>query len=547
MAKNRFSRIGSLIDGFNSMYDTIGRVQRDMDLREVATAKPEEVPGEFPEQSPEAVQQSVAAQMADGAGGAEAVKIARASAGPRAAPSFRFLGQTQATPFDDGQMSRARQLAMASTLEKHGDVEGGSRLRSQVQQLDMSQAQLAEMRARGEREGKLFPLQLGAAERGERVAAQTEADMKATRDAETQAGEWFKQRMTNADGTMRPATVDDHLAASQYRASLFAQQGRPDLAGKAIDEHNARALVKINLETAQRGEAVNRTAAALAAGDLNAVRDFYNQYVPDGARVTDVKRDDKGRILVQRETADGRPMSPTVLKDTGQMLAALNTFKDPMALYNWSQNEFRNNLSEKADARADKAEARADRAEGRAGAAHAAGAPERALKGELARLQLAVVNARDEPTRAQAAARLAQVSTALAQATGAGGEGGGGADPADVKKARALVAAAKANGQELDLGTALETIISKPDQAHQEFIKANLKELQKPEDAVKNADTVMASMGWRRSGNRWTKIGAQAAEGPSFASEAEAEAAAKAKKIKPGDRITINGQTGTWK
>lgn len=33
---------------------------------------------------------------------------------------------------------------------------------------------------------------------------------------------------------------------------------------------------------------------------------------------------------------------------------------------------------------------------------------------------------------------------------------------------------------------------------------------------------------------------------PTFASEADATAAAKAGKIKPGDRITINGQTGTW-
>lgn len=38
----------------------------------------------------------------------------------------------------------------------------------------------------------------------------------------------------------------------------------------------------------------------------------------------------------------------------------------------------------------------------------------------------------------------------------------------------------------------------------------------------------------------------QGAKTPTFASEAEAEAAAKAGKLKPGDRITINGQTGTW-
>ena len=37
-----------------------------------------------------------------------------------------------------------------------------------------------------------------------------------------------------------------------------------------------------------------------------------------------------------------------------------------------------------------------------------------------------------------------------------------------------------------------------------------------------------------------------AAQMSAFGSEADAAAAAKAGKIKPGDRITINGQTGTW-
>lgn len=43
-----------------------------------------------------------------------------------------------------------------------------------------------------------------------------------------------------------------------------------------------------------------------------------------------------------------------------------------------------------------------------------------------------------------------------------------------------------------------------------------------------------------------SRIRDRGAKASTFASEAEAEAAAKAGKLKPGDRITINGQTGTW-
>lgn len=50
----------------------------------------------------------------------------------------------------------------------------------------------------------------------------------------------------------------------------------------------------------------------------------------------------------------------------------------------------------------------------------------------------------------------------------------------------------------------------------------------------------------RPAGAVQTAIRGGPARMPTFGSEADAAAAAKAGKIKPGDRITINGQTGTW-
>lgn len=59
-----------------------------------------------------------------------------------------------------------------------------------------------------------------------------------------------------------------------------------------------------------------------------------------------MKADPKtGAITVSRVRDDGTPMPDRVIKGgTNELLATLNTFKDPTALYTFSQNEFNNNL-----------------------------------------------------------------------------------------------------------------------------------------------------------------------------------------------------------
>ena len=72
--------------------------------------------------------------------------------------------------------------------------------------------------------------------------------------------------------------------------------------------------------------------------------------------------------MIQRESLDGRALAPYTMKDTGQLLSALNSFNDPMALYSWSQNEFKNNLDARKTA---VSERQADIAERRLGALEA--------------------------------------------------------------------------------------------------------------------------------------------------------------------------------
>ncbi len=256
-----------------------------------------------------------------------------------AEPMTELLGNRTPGTMTPDQVSSAKFKAMADVIAKRDPIQG-MRLQREVKQ--------------GEREDS--------------AATKADADKAFAEKLDGQVGEWFKGRLKNPDGTERAPTVDDHLAASQYRAAQLTSAGKIDQAGQVLKDYAAQSLVKIQLQRAQRKEALGRTAAALASGDLEAVKGFYNEFVPDGARVTDVKRGAGGELVIQRESLDGRALPAYTMKDTGQLLSALNSFNDPMDLYSWSQNEFKNNLDARKTA---VSERQADIAERRLGALEA--------------------------------------------------------------------------------------------------------------------------------------------------------------------------------
>jgi hypothetical protein len=262
-----------------------------------------------------------------------------------------FMGSRTAGTMSEGQVSSARQRALAGVIMKTDPVRG---------------AQMVRDVTRDERDDKRFAFEDARNQRQQRLDTETDADKAFMKQLDTEVGDWFKTKTANPDGTQRAATFDDHLAASQYRPVRLLAGGKADAAGQVMKEYNAQAFAKINLDTAQRNEALGKAAGALANGDFSQVKDFYNRFTPDGAQVTNITRGKNGEIVIERTTDDGQALPPTTMKDTGQILAALSTFKDPMALYNWSQNEFKNNMATRADQRADRADARAGAAAGRA-------------------------------------------------------------------------------------------------------------------------------------------------------------------------------------
>jgi hypothetical protein len=145
----------------------------------------------------------------------------------------------------------------------------------------------------------------------------------------------------------RQPTMDDNIAALQYRATALQKAGLAKEATESLRDYQGFAVNQITLDEKQRNSQLGGVAVAIAAGDLGPAAAFYDRYVLDGAKVTGMKTDPKtGAVTVSRVRDDGEPMPDKVIKGgANELLAALNSFKDPMALYNYSQNEFTNNLN----------------------------------------------------------------------------------------------------------------------------------------------------------------------------------------------------------
>lgn len=137
MARRALSKAASLVDGFNAMYDTIGRVQADRELRQIASAAPQVDTGFTDEQGQQLRAAGDSGQYditMDPSGAYKVVAKSDPNAVGTIAPTQRttFQGKTVAGTMDDGQVSKARQLAMAGALERHGRLDEAGRLRDRV-------------------------------------------------------------------------------------------------------------------------------------------------------------------------------------------------------------------------------------------------------------------------------------------------------------------------------------------------------------------------------------------------------------------------------
>lgn len=161
---------------------------------------------------------------------------------------------------------------------------------------------------------------------------------------------WQTNRLLDQNtNELRQSTPDDDIATLQYRATALRKAGFAKEATDSLKDYQSFAVNQITLDDKLRTSQLGAVAAALATGDLEPARAFYDRFVLDGAKVTAMKSDPKtGAITVSRVRDDGTALPDRVIKGgANELLASLNSFRDPMSLYNFSQNEFNNNMKVK--------------------------------------------------------------------------------------------------------------------------------------------------------------------------------------------------------
>jgi hypothetical protein len=170
-------------------------------------------------------------------------------------------------------------------------------------------------------------------------------------DAETRQKQMSKNwsdRLTikDADGNvtgMRPPTDEDLMWAAQSNAQNLAAAGKTTEAMGAYKDFVATAEAQIKKQSAERTDAIRLAADRVNRGDLSGAKDFYDKFVPDGAKVKEFKENKDGTVTVKRVDLNGNALPDT--KTTRQeLIEGLVAFNDPAKLVDYAQRSFMNNI-----------------------------------------------------------------------------------------------------------------------------------------------------------------------------------------------------------
>ncbi|MEF9946790.1 MAG: hypothetical protein RR800_00355 [Comamonas sp.] len=337
---------------------TYKQAQQEQELAKVAEAKPQESQGFTAEQGQnleKLAKQGYAISYDEGKGGYVATNEAGDTKSVAMQGVTDFMGSRTAGSLSPQQEDTQRAMAMASVIGKTDPARG--------MQLRMQANQQAHQATRDAREEKQW--------------AKDDARTATIEGIDKELGAAFEAGLVGEDGQRRQPGADDFLKMTQQRAMRLANAGHVQDAQKAMQDHMAQSHIKIQLEGAERKQALGQAMAALGNGDYGAVADFYNKFVPSGSKVTGIERDKSGGLVMNRTGLDGNPMAPMSVKNEREAMAMLASLENPNALYQYSQDEFRNGLQLRADARADRADSRAAAADGRAAASHSASMQDR--------------------------------------------------------------------------------------------------------------------------------------------------------------------------
>lgn len=207
--RRRTNPVTDFLSGFNGTYNTVNRVLQDMDMQDIATAKPETDTGYSQEQGDQLNAAAASGQYDIGYDqGKGAYTVTPKSGGETGTLSpvsrMSFLGKTYDKPLTDAQQDQARLVAMAGVHSKYGDPAEALRLKQQA------------------RQGELTDLQLKGAQR---------ADRQADNEEKYQAGIpglMAGSRFSSAQADGRKYSLADSLADNAAYLAYGTQFGKFD-------------------------------------------------------------------------------------------------------------------------------------------------------------------------------------------------------------------------------------------------------------------------------------------------------------------------------
>lgn len=246
----------------------------------------------------------------------------------------------------DARMAAAplRAEALAGVYRRYGDVERADALEARA--LEQQRGLSAEQRASAEEIRRQQQFITGQQESGLRIntLAREAEQIKKLDDVDKQAGEFLTKRLTDPEGNTRAATTDDMIAQLQHRTTLLQQSGLGKQATDALKDYQNIAVNAIQLQTAERNSEIDRVAGAVSQGIYKPAIAFYDKFIHDGAKTKNIVENKDGSITVSRVRDDGVPLPDTVIKNKDELLVRLNSFKNPMALYEYGKDLFERNL-----------------------------------------------------------------------------------------------------------------------------------------------------------------------------------------------------------
>lgn len=543
----RRNRVAEFFEGFNQGYGTVSKVLQDSEMRKIASEQPTTSEGFTAEQGDQlraaaesgqydiAYDESKKGYTVTPKAGGEAGVIAQQGV-------TDFMGQRTPGTMTPSQVNNAKTMAMAGVLKKFDPVRG-MQMEQQAIAGQRDEARFTQEQQRFGREQKNWERQ------DEEVAKQKEYEegrkglfsssrFGQNQQSYNQAMSDYQKRLADYEGAKASGKTGPELGLAPVAPARPEYSVGDALADRAaLIDHDAR-FGKLDakafgeftdLLNKVQSEGYEKTLRlAQSGGSIQEVAKSFNatgkvQFDPANVISDKMVKNKDGVETRVIQFKDGQGNTRTI--NTVAELDSLGKAGEVFNRFYQSETNRRGNeqlqLSKNADARA----ATAATTEKDDKTAKAAAAVElfkqrnpNATAAELEAVRRGVIDINPDSKNA----------------------------PSEVKLAQAMVNAGLAPDMRSGLEMALTKKTQDPGELHKEFVAAGIKNMAKPEDAVASADKVMETMGYAKANGRWAMPAAPKAAGVSFASEADAEKAAKEGKIKKGDRITIGGKSGTW-